>query len=41
MKINNKEIKGVVLDGGSGVNVIAEDMAQELGLKWDPIIFNI
>ena len=36
-----QEVQGVILDGGSGVNVITEDLANKLGLKWEPIPFNI
>lgn len=41
MTIETKEMQGVILDGGSGFNVITESMAMELGLKWEPIPFNI
>ena len=41
MIIAEQEVPGVILDGGSGVNVITEDLANKLGLKWEPIPFNI
>ena len=41
MKIAAQEVQGVILDGGSGVNIITEDLANKLGLKWEPIPFNI
>ena len=41
MTIAMQEIQGVILEGGSGVNVITEDLAVKLGLKWEPIPFNI
>ena len=41
MIIAMQEVQGVILDGGSGVNVITEDLAIKLGLKWEPIPFNI
>ena len=39
--INQREATGVVLDGGSRVNVITEDTAWTLGLSWEPIAFNM
>ena len=39
--ITTKDVHGVILDGGSGVNVITEDMALRIGLEWEPITFNI
>ena len=36
-----QDVKGVILDGGSGVNVISETLAISLGLTWEPIMFNI
>jgi len=41
IQINGMSILGVVLDGGSRVNVISEDTTRELGLTWEPILFNI
>ena len=41
MVIAAQEVQGIILDGGSGVNVITEDLANKLGLKWEPIPFNI
>ena len=41
MMIAMQEVQGVILDGGSGVNAITEDLAIKLGLKWEPIPFNI
>ena len=41
MMIAMQEVQGVILDGGSGVNVITKDLANKLGLKWEPIPFNI
>ena len=41
MMIDTQEVQGVILDGGSGVNVITEDLANKLGLRWEPISFNI
>ena len=41
MVIAGQEVPGVILDGGFGVNVITEDLANKLGLKWEPIPFNI
>ena len=41
MIIAMQEVQGVILDGGSGVNVITEDLANKLGLRWEPIPFNI
>ena len=38
--INQRELKGVVLDGGSTVNVI-KDTAQTLGLSREPIPFSM
>ena len=37
----SQEIKGAILDGGSGVNIISEGMAIKLKLTWEPITFNV
>ena len=39
VSINQKELKGVVLGGGSKFNVI--DIARTLGLNSEPIAFNV
>ena len=39
--INQRELKGVVMDGGSGVKLIIEDTAKQSGLRWEPIAFNV
>ena len=41
VKIKMQEVQGVILDGGSGVNVISETLTMKLGLTWEPITFNI
>lgn len=34
VRIMNDSIKGVILDGGSGLNVILKSLARKLGVKW-------
>ena len=40
VSINQRELKGILLDGRSKVNMITEDTAKPFGLKWEPIAFN-
>ena len=39
--MNQRELKEVVWDGGSRVNINTEDIAQTFGLSWEPIAFNV
>lgn len=37
----NAKIEGIILDGGSSVNIIIEEMATKIKTKWEPLSFNI
>ena len=41
ISINQRELKGIILDDGFEINLIIQDTVMQLGLKWEPIAFNV
>ena len=41
VNINGRLVQGLILEGRSGLNLISKAMPQSLGMRWEPLTFNI